>query len=193
MSFAAITVGLGVVAAGASIYSSVKQSKAANKIHPNKPEYQENPYATEQLGIAKQLFNGRMPGATQEEQNVFASQGNFLGNVNKNATDSSQALALGGLSQGAANQSFRQLGIDESKSKMGFLDNLNDAYRAMIGEGDKSYQSQYNTYLADVQAKTALRNAAAQNMQTGINSLGSTAFMAGQVFYPDQWGNYSKK
>ncbi len=183
MSFLGISVGVGVLGAGSKIFSSIKQNHAANQIHPDWQQYQTNPFAKQQLGIAQQLFNGRMPGAAAEEQNILSSQGNFLNNVNQNATDSSQALALGGLSQGVTNNAFNQLGIDESKSKMGFLDNLNEAYRSMIGEGNKVYQSQADKYASDVNAKTSLRNAGAQNMSSAFNDLSSDAFMANYFGY----------
>lgn len=182
MSFAAITVGLGVVAAGTTIYSSIKQANAAKKIKPDYEPYTPSEYPKEQLAIAKQLFNGRMPAAQAMEQNILASQGNFLGAVNRNATDSSQALSLAGLSQGATNQAFENLGIDEAKSKYDYLNNLNAAYSAMTKEGDKEYESMFEKYQSDVNAKMALRGAAAQNLQTGLNSLAGSAFIANQAY-----------
>jgi hypothetical protein len=184
MSFLSISVGLGVVGAGSKIISGIHQNHLANQIHPDWQQYQTSPYAKQQLGIAQQLFNGRMPGAAQEEQNILTSQNNFVNNAQRNATDSSQLLALGGLAQGGTNNALGELGIQEARSKLGFLDNLNSAYQSMINEGNKVYQSANEKYLSDVEAKTALRNAGAQNTNSGINDLGSSAFMANQYFYP---------
>jgi hypothetical protein len=190
MSFLGVSVGLGVLGAGEKIYSGIHQSHLANQIHPDWQQYQTSPYAKQQLGIAQQLFNGRMPGAAQEEQNILTSQNNFVNNAQRNATDSSQLLALGGLAQGGTNNALGELGIQEARSKLGFLDNLNSAYQSMINEGNKVYQSANEKYLSDVAAKTALRNAGAQNTNSGFNDLGSNAFMANQYFYPQKptWG-----
>jgi hypothetical protein len=183
VSFLAVSVGLGVVGAGSKIISGIHQNHLANQIHPDWQQYQTSPYAKQQLGIAQQLFNGRMPGAAQEEQNILTSQNNFVNNAQRNATDSSQLLALGGLSQGGTNNALEQLGIQEARSKMGFLDNLNNAYQAMINEGNKVYQSQADKYQSDVNARSALRNSGAQNVNSAFNDLGSSAFMANQYFY----------
>jgi hypothetical protein len=132
-----------------------------------------------------------MPGAAEEEQGILNSQGNYLENVNKNATDSGQALALGGLSQGMTNDALDKLGIRELQSKTSFLDNLNNAYQTMIGEGNKEYQSKEQKYLSDVEAKTALRNAGAQNLNSAFNDLSSSAFMGNQYFFPKKDTTYA--
>lgn len=189
MSFLAVSVGLGVVGAGSKIISGIHQNHLANQIHPDYQAYQTSPYAKQQLGLAQQLFNGRMPGASQEEQNILGSQGNYLSDINRNATDSSQALALGGLSQGVTNNAFGNLQTKELQSKMGFLDNLNAAYQSMINEGNKAYQSSFDKYQSDVNAKSALRNAGAQNVNSGFSDLGSSAFMANQYYHPNNSWN----
>ena len=191
MSFLGVSVGLGVVGAGTKIASALHQNHLANQIQPDWQQYTTSPYAKQQLGIAQQLFNGRMPGAAEEEQGILNSQGNYLENVNRNATDSGQALALGGLSQGMTNDALDKLGIRELQSKTSFLDNLNNAYQTMIGEGNKEYQSKEQKYLSDVEAKTALRNAGAQNLNSAFNDLSSSAFMGNQYFFPKKDTTYA--
>jgi hypothetical protein len=180
MSFLGVSLGIGAIGAGAKIFTGLHQNQLANQINPVFQQYQTSPFAKQQLGIANQLFNGRMAGAASEEQNIAGSQAQYLNNVNRNATDSGQALALGGLSQGQSNQAYNQLGIREAQNKYGLLDNLNAAYQSMIGEGNKVYQSGFDKYLSDVESKSALRNAGAQNTFSGLNDLGSSAFLANQ-------------
>lgn len=180
MSFLGISLGVGAVTAGAKIYTGIKQNKLANQINPEFENYKTSPFANKQLGLANNFLNGRMAGAADQERNILSSQSQFLNNIQGNATDSGQALALGGLSQGVTNDAFNKLGIREQENKYNMLDNLNAAYQSMINEGNKEYQSIADKYQSDVQAKTALRGAGATNTFSGFSDLGSGAFMANQ-------------
>jgi len=159
--------------------SGAKQTKESKKINPIWQQYQQNPFAKQQLGIAQQLFNGRMAGAPQLQNNIFSSQGNTLDAINRNATDSSQALALAAGAQGQTNESLQDLQIKEAQNKAMMLQNLNQAYGVNIGEGDKEYQSMLQKYGMDVDRKDALRNAGAQNKYGSISDLASMAFTGG--------------
>lgn len=156
------------------------QNKLANQIHPVYSAYQSSPYAAAQLGTALNAYNGRMAGASTEESNIAASQAQYQNAVDANATSGSQALALGALNQGKANQAYGQLGVDEAQNKYNLLNNLNAGYGAMVKEGDKLYQDAWQKYQSDVQAKTNLRNSAYQNMFGALNDLSGTLFNAGQ-------------
>lgn len=172
-----LSLGLDAIGGITKLITGLHQNHLANQINPIWNQYQISPFEKQELGTAQQLYNGRMPGAAAEEQNIGASQANYLNNVDRNATDSGQALALGGLSQGQSNQAYSNLQTKELQSKNDFLNNLNTAYQGMIGEGNKVYQSQLEKYQSDVAAKTALRGAGAQNFNSALNDLGSTAFL----------------
>lgn len=179
-----------LLAAGAAIslanqvgkwFGGNKQSKEAKKINPVWTDYQSNPYAARQLAMAQNMFGGRMAGAPQMERNILSSQGNTMANVNRNATDASQALAYGAASQGQADQSFTDLQTAESQNKYNMLGNLNNAYGAMINEGDKVYQNKMQKFMIDSQRKDALANAGAQNKYGAGNDLSSMFMQLGML------------
>lgn len=168
--------------------TGLNQNKQANAIHPDYHAYETSPYAKSQLGLAQQMFNGRMPGAAQEEQNIAASQANYGNQVNRNATDSSQALALQSLSQGQSNNQYSNLQQKEGLYKSSMLGNLNAGYQALVGEGDKIYQSQLEKYYSDLQQKMYYKNASQQNIFGSLNDLGGSLFTAGAGMGSDKSG-----
>lgn len=158
------------------------QRREARRIASEWQPYTTSPYAKQQLGIAQQLFGGRMPGAASQEQNIASSQAGTIANINRNATDSSQALALAGQAQGQANQAYSSLGIEEAKNKQAMLSNLDKAYETMVNEGDKEYQSKLQKYMMDVQQQQALAGGGAQNIFGGIGDIASLGILSGQLF-----------
>jgi len=179
-----LLIGAGLALGGAigKFASGVKQSKEAKKINPQWQDYQTSPFATRRLGLANQLFNSRMAGAAQMERNLLSSQGNVLDAVQRNATDSSQALAFAAGSQGQTDQSLSDLQTAEQQNKYSMLDNLNNAYETMIGEGDKVYGSQLQKFQIDSQRKDALASSGAANKYGAIGDLGSMFMMGDQLF-----------
>jgi hypothetical protein len=156
----------------------IKQARDAKKINPQDVTYQTSPYAKQQLGMAQQLFNGRMAGATQEEQNIYGSQANFMDTARKNATDSSQLLALAGQAQGRTNEGFNALGVQESQNKYNMLDNLNRAYQTMTSEGDKVYNDQLRKYQRDYDLKQQLGSSGMTNIYGGLTGMTNAALQA---------------
>jgi hypothetical protein len=174
----------GAIASGISsigkLIMGIKQNKLANKIHPQWQDYTASPYAQQRLGIGQQLFNGRMAGAAGLERNIFANQGNTLNSINRNSTNSAQALALAGASQGQTNQAFDNLAIQESQNKLNLLGNLNQGYEGMISEGDKVYQNKLMKYQIDKQDQAALRGSAWQNIFGAGNDIAGGLGTMGQ-------------
>lgn len=168
-----IGAGLGVANAIGRWFSGNKQKKLANKINPVFNQYQASPYAGQRMGLAKQLFAGRMFGAPQLERNIFSNQANTLNNVNKVATDASQALAYGAAAQGQTDDSLTNLQTAEAQNKYQMLGNLNSAYDTMIGEGDKEYSSMLDKYQSDVAQKNALMQAGMNNKYGAVSDLAS--------------------
>ena len=177
--FGAAGLGSGLLGSIFGIATGFHQNHLAGEIHPVWKQYMESKYAKDQLGIANQLFNGRMPGAGTIEQGIDNSQANYLETVNRNATDSSQALALASLSQGKADEDYSHLGVKEGEYKASMLDNLNKALGVMVNEGDKSYQSMIQKYIMDTQTQNALRGNGAQNIVGGFNNAGSNIISYG--------------
>jgi hypothetical protein len=160
---------MAIASAAASAAKGVQQSNLAKRINPRYHEYETNDLAKRRLGLAEQLYGGRMPGASQFQDNIYGQQANSQANIERNATSGSQALALAGAVQGQTNQSLGQLAQMENQDKFARLGNLNNAYEGMIHEGDKEYNAMLMKYRDDVAAKTALRQASAQNWGNAMN------------------------
>ncbi len=176
-----IGMGLGAIAdIGKMIFGS-KQRREGKRIRPVFNQYQASPYAQQQLGLAQQMFNGRMPGAQQQERNIYSNQANQLGNVSRNATDSSQLLSLGAMAQGQTNNAFANLGMQEAQNKQAMLQNLNQAYGVNIGEGHNEYNSMWQKFQADTAQKNALMGGGATNMFTGLGDLASLGIQGSQL------------
>jgi CRISPR/Cas system CMR-associated protein Cmr1 (group 7 of RAMP superfamily) len=152
---------------GLGIFQNIK----ANKIKPKWEQYQTNPYAQKRLGAANNLFNSRMAGAAEMERNLFSNQASAIGNVNKNATDASQALAAASGIGANTNQAFGQLQNAEMQNKYAMLNNLNQAYAQMVNEGDKVHNSKMQKFQMDTAQKNALRNSGIQNIFSGVDSI----------------------
>lgn len=179
---AGIGAGLGAIGSIGKMIFGGRQRREARKINPVWQQYQASPFAKQQLGIAQQLFNGRMGGAAQLENNILTNQANYNANLQRNATDSSQLLALGAAGQGQTNNAFQNLQIQEAQNKQAMLGNLNNAYGTMIQEGDKVNQSINQKYQMDMAQKQALLGGGAQNIFGGLGDLASLGIMGGQYF-----------
>jgi hypothetical protein len=168
-----VAIGVAGIGAAVKIGTGAHQNHLANEINPQFNQYKASPYAKQQLGTAQQMFNGRMPGANDIYNGIQANQSNIISNINRNATDSGQALALATGTQGNTNNAITNLGIQEGQYKASMLNNLNAGYQAMIGEGDKEYNSMFQKYQTDVGQQQGLRNAGMQNISGGVNDVAS--------------------
>lgn len=173
-----IAAGVGLVGAVGKMIGRGKANREMNKLLSQDPTYKENPLARQRMGLAQQLLNARMPGASALERNIYANQANYMGNVGRNATDSSQALALGAASQGQTNNALGQLGINEAQDYQRRYSNLSNAQEGVINEGDKVYQDQVRRFGNLSQIRGA-QNANRQNTWGDISNLGFSAMNFG--------------
>lgn len=164
--------GLGAIGGIANIFGAGKSNRELKRLMKNDPKYSINPVAKERYGHAQTLLNARMPGAAAAERNIQATQANQLSNINRLATDSSQALALAGGIQGGTNQAVEQLGMQENQDYYNRLQNLGGAQQGMIAEGDKVYQDNVRRFENMMQAAGAQQ----QNRAGAWNSLSSLGF-----------------
>ena len=169
----------GVIQALLNAKAAKKSNKVLNDLLNEDPTYKKNPLVGQQFDFARQLFGARMFGAQDQERNILSSQGSFQNNINRNATDASQVLALSAAGQAQTNQAFSNLGIQEKQNKYGLLSNLNQAYGNMINEDDKVYNDQIRRF----GNKASVRGAQLQNLSSintgfanGINSDLNEAF-----------------
>lgn len=148
-----IGAGVGVLGSIGKMLSRSKANKDMRGLISRNPAYQENPLAQQRLSLAQTMLNARMPGSLQAERNIYGSQANQLANVNRNAMDASQALAMGAAAQGATNDAFTNLGMQEAGDYQRRYGNLVNAQEGVINEGDKVYQDQVRRYGDETQLR----------------------------------------
>jgi hypothetical protein len=153
--------GLGIIGGIGSIFGNRRANRELEKLIGQNPAYKSNPIAGQRMALAQQLLNARQPGAAAAERNIYGAQANSLANIQRNATDSSQALALSAGTQGQTNQAFGDLAQQEAQGYQQRYQNLAGAQQGMIQEGDKVYQDQVRRY----QDLAAIRGAQNQNRQ----------------------------
>lgn len=163
----------------------------AGQIHPQWTQYTTSQYAKNNLANAQNAYNGRMAGASAEEQNILANQANQMGNINRTATDGSQALAVAAGAQGQTNQAFRNLQTQEAQNKYQLLNNLNLANQNMVNEGDKEYQSKLQKFQMDVAQQNALTQAGITNIANGVGSLSPSSMMYNMAQKENPGGGFS--
>lgn len=166
--------GVGLIGGIGSLFGARRANRRLDDLIKQNPAYQENPLARERLGLASTLLNARMPGAAAMERNIYGNQANTLAQVNRNATDSSQALALAAGVQGQTNQAFGNLGIQEAQDYQRRYNNLSGAQEGVIQEGDKVHQDSVRRF----QDLAQIRGAQNANTQGAWNSLSNLGFGA---------------
>lgn len=144
------------------------------------PKYTESTYAKSQLGLAQSLYGGRMAGATEMERNIQTNQANTVANVNRNATDSSQALALAAGAQGQANDAYGQLGLMENRDKQQRYQNLVAAQQGMTQEHQLSADDEVRRW-QDQLGILMKRNEIRQQQWGNVNNLGQSIAGSGTM------------
>lgn len=180
---AGIGLASGLISGIGSIFGRGKANREMDKLLAQNPkfnvEYQENPLAKQRLGLAQQLLNARAPGALAAERNIYTNQANQFANVNRGATDASQALAMAAGVSGQTNQAFNNLAQGEAQDFQRRQNNLVGAQEGMINEGDKVYQNQVMKYQDDVrrfQDMAQIRGAQNANRQNNWADIGNMSF-----------------
>lgn len=178
--------GLGLVGGIGGLFGNKKSNRALERLISQNPQYQANPLARQQMGLAQTLLNARMPGAAAAEQNIYQNQANALGNVNRNATDASQALALAAAGQGQTNEAFNNLAGQETQDYQRRYGNLAQAQQGVINEDDKVFQDKVRQFQDLAQIRGA-QNANRQNTWSSLSNLGFGAMNLG-MFAPNIFG-----
>lgn len=165
---------IGLIGGVANLIGTGKRNRQLNQLLAQDPAYKANPLVAQRLGLAQTLLNARMPGAASAERNIYQNQANTMANVNRNATDASQALALAASGQGQSNQAFSNLAGQEAQDYQRRYGNLVGAQDASVQEQDKVFQDQVRRY----QDAAQIRGAQAQNSSSAWNSLSNLGFGA---------------
>lgn len=169
---AAIGLGIGLAGSIGKMFGRGKANKQMSRLMGQNPQYKINPLAQERLGLAQTLLNARMPGAMNAERNIFSNQAGQISNINRVATDSSQALALATGTQGATNDAIMGLGQAEAMDYQRRYGNLSGAQDGMINEQDKVFQDQVRRFQDNVQIQGGIN----QNKQAGWGDISNMGF-----------------
>lgn len=164
--------GIGLIGGIGGMFANAKSNRQLNALIKQNPQYKANPIAAQRMDLAQTLLNARAPGAAAAERNIYQTQANTMANVNRNATDASQALAVGAATQGQANQGFTNLASQEAQDYQRRYGNLVQAQEGQIQEGDKVFQDQIRRF----QDLAQIRGAQAQNRQASWQSLSNLGF-----------------
>lgn len=163
MSYIAVAgAGVGLIGGVGQMFGRGKANRQLDAI-----KAQNDALANNRLGLAKTLFNARMPGAATVEKNIFSNQANTVGNIEKTATSSNEALLGGAAAGGQTNDALNKLGLNEADYKQTQYSNLNDANNAKLAanEADADIQG------AQQQNKQA-NWASISNLGFGLSSFG---------------------
>lgn len=138
-----------------TIFSSIagmKADKQLSKLLKTDPEYKSSPYAANNLGMAQTLLNSRMAGAANRQNNILSNGANVRAGIGRNATDSSQALALMAGTQGGSDQSFNDLQMQEGQDAamkqanlMGANNAMTQEHKDLFDDSVRRWQDQVNT------------------------------------------------
>ena len=166
--------GMGVSAIGSigKLLTGFNQNKLANQINPIFSQYTGSNAVNQSLGAVQNAYQGRMPGAQAASDRILQSQANALANISRGATDSSQLLAAGAGTEGAADEAGIDLAGKEGQYKTGLLSNLQSAYGAKTEDERKIYESKLLKYQMDAQAKADLRKAGMGNIAGAGSDIG---------------------
>ena len=149
------------------------------------PVYTRSQFPGMMLGTAQNTALSQMPGLQEYLRSKDAAYGTQLSNINKNATDASQALALAAAAAAERdNVSDNVLGMEADWKKFG-LQNLNQAYGVNAAEDQNVYADQLRKYETEAQIRGAqaanklAKRQALWNTVGGIVNLGLGAFTGG--------------
>lgn len=175
---------MGLFSAVGSLITAGKQRRAARKINPVNATYEVNPFIKNLYGEGRNLYQGRMVGATQAEQNIANAAADTRASAERNATDASQVLGVSAAAQGQANQDYLNLATTESQDKQNRFGIYSNVSQLRANEDDKVFQDKLRNYYDDLNYKRALEGASMQNMQGFFGGLDDAASTAASLFIP---------
>lgn len=179
-----------------NLLAAGKQNRLAKKINPINQTYVEDPTITGLYGEGKNLYQGRMAGATQAEQGISTDEANATAFGERNATDASQLLSYGAGVYGQGDEARTNLATKEAQDKVGRFGVYSNVSQLLNQEHDKVFQDKLRKYYDDLNYKRALEGAAMQNKANAWNGLDDTIMSAATLFaggIPGQGGNGAAK
>mgnify|MGYP003657461519 CR=1 FL=1 len=174
------------IGAVSKLTQAAKQNKLAKKINPIDQTLEASSIIGGLYGQGKQLYQGRMAGATQAEQNISTGEANATAFGQRNATDASQLLSLGASVYGQGNEANVNLATQEAQDKQQRFGIYSQT--AQLAEQDRQnvYNDKLRKYYDDLNYKRALEGAAMQNkagawnsISEGLMSFGTSGLLGG--------------
>jgi hypothetical protein len=110
MSFAAIAIG-GAVVSGAGVVGGIASRAQANKQIRNQLKNRPMPQIS---NLARTQLNARMPGAEQQERNIYQSGANAMGRTQQAATSAADVMQAAAGIQSQTNNAMAALGLQEA-------------------------------------------------------------------------------
>lgn len=175
---------MGLFSAVNSLIQGGKQKRMAKRINPVQTTYETSKPIENLYAEGQNLYEGRMAGATQQEQNLLTSGANFSAAVDRSATSGSQAIAAKAAGLATTDQGFQDLALKEAEDKQRRFGVLSNVSQLMAQEGDKVYQDKLRKYYDDLNYKRALEGASMQNKANFWGGLDDTVNTAVSLFSP---------
>lgn len=158
-------------------YGIFQQQKAQNELKKlgARPEYQVQPEAYKQLGIAQGLASNRnLPGQQDMEAMIDAQTGNAVTDINRSGGSMADRMAAIAAAYAGGTTQKAGIGLQAQQQYLNNLQNLQQAYGQMVAEKDKVFGSKQQNYDFKAAALQALLGAGIQNIGGGIQGMGGT-------------------
>ncbi len=171
-----------------SLFTGLKQGKLARRINPIDQTYKENPYIKSLYGQGANLYQGRMAGASQAEQNLLTNQSNTISSIENNAGDAGTVLAAAAGVGGQTNDALTDLATREAMDKQNRFGIYSQVSQLMAQEGDKVYEDRLRKYYDDLNYKRALQGASQQNTANFFTGIDDSMKFAASLLIPGAGG-----
>lgn len=173
---------MGLFAGVNGLITAGKQNKLAKAINPVNADYTVDPNVSGLYSEGRNLYQGRMAGATAAEQGISTDEANATAFAENNATDASQLLSFGASVYGKGNDARVDLAQKEAQDKVGRFGVYSNVTELLNREKDKVFQDKLRKYYDDLNYKRGLEGAALQNKASFFQGLDDTVNTAVSLF-----------
>jgi len=173
---------MGIFSAINGLIQGGKQKRMAARINPVNANYEVDPTIQGLYSEGKNLYQGRMAGATQAEQGISSDEANATAFGERNATDASQLLSFGAGVYGQGNNARINLATKEAQDKQNRFGIYSNVSQLLNQENNKVFQDKLRNYYDDLNYKRALEGASMQNKASFWSGLDDTVNTAVSLF-----------
>lgn len=161
------------------IGTGIAQMIKGGKMRPVRPGYdfeQLNKGALENRNMFLNAMNAGMPGLQNQMKGIDTSQANMQANVDRSATDASQALLLANVGQARSNDAKADLGVKNATYQANMMGNVAGANTQLDSGRKEAFQfNEVEPYMMDVQKKQQLTQSGLANISSGLGTAASAA------------------